>query len=252
MNMKVLFKVVVILLATIVAGCAANGSHDYYNGKCVTCRNDFMAGEMLDYESKGTNNYTQLSWRELMFEGLARNGDTDMLPYGEDYLKHRIGNKAISLQSNEIAYRREIVKSSSELDASLAQHSLKKAYQITLSSQLGAYDFVRKEFPLRFAKSFAFTGGNNIKILPRKIAVNVGNFTEIPNFKISPEDAENFLNARNNSRGVYVRYIVEITKMISPSLFESRVREVQFIDVKPSIVSNTDKEKYQPFRSVKM
>lgn len=127
MNMKVLFKVVVILLATIVAGCAANGSHDYYNGKCVTCRNDFMAGEMLDYESKGTNNYTQLSWRELMFEGLARNGDTDMLPYGEDYLKHRIGNKAISLQSNEIAYRREIVKSSSELDASLAQHSLKKA-----------------------------------------------------------------------------------------------------------------------------
>ncbi|MBC6905254.1 DUF4852 domain-containing protein [Saccharophagus sp. K07] len=250
--MKALRITAIFMFAINFSGCASNGSHIYLDGKCISCWNNPVTKETLDYETAGANNYAELSWQDMMLEGLSRSGIRDLSPYGEDYLRHRIGNKVVSLRNNEISYQRHINQSVSDLESALEAHTLKKTYQITVSSQLENYDFSKNEFPVMLAKSFTLNGGNNIQVLPGKITVNVDNLSELPNLEMSPEEAESFLNARNKSRGLYIRYIVEITGMSSPSVFQSRVREIQFIDVNPNIVTRENKEKHQPFRAVRI
>ena len=65
-------------------------------------------------------------------------------------------------------------------------------------------------------------------------------------------EAERFLKKRRNSRGVYVRYILENFAMDMPGSFSARVKEVQFIDTKPSIVTRIDKKKFQAMKVVNL
>ncbi|WP_431688894.1 DUF4852 domain-containing protein [Hahella sp. NBU794] len=255
-------KIVKILIATLVAlyltGCASNGRHMYVDGKCISCWNNPITEEPLNYEpSESSRHEAQtkqelLTWHALMLEGLSESNVKDLTPYGEDYLKHNLGIKFVSQRNNEISYRKDIHRATLELESALAQHSLNNAYQITVPVELGKYDFDKEAFPFRPAKDFTLRGGSNIEILPREITVTVENPSEIPSLKMSTEDAESFLNHRNNGRWVYVRYIIEITGMSTPSAFQSQVREVQFIDINPSIVTRDNKEVYPPFRSVKI
>lgn len=242
----------VVIFITSLLGCATGGKHIYVDGKCISCWNNPMTKETLDYKTLGANNYEPLIWESMMLEGLSRNSVTDLNPYGADYLRHRIGNKIVSLKNNEISYRKQVAKSVAELKTELEKHSLKEAYQITVPSSLGKYDFEKAEFPVVLSDHVVLQGGNNISTLPSKITVTINNQSDLPNLKMQPDKAEAFLNARNNSKTLYIRYIVEITDMITASQFQSRVREVQFIDIKPSIVTRDKKEQHPPFLSIKV
>jgi len=250
--MKGLSVYVILVLMALVAGCATNGSHMYVDGKCISCWNNPLTMETLDYESVGANNYTVLSWHEMMLEGLSRMPAQDLSLYGEDYLKSRIGNKIVSLRNNEISYQKQVARAVTDLNSALQSHTLKPAYQATVSSMLGNYDFGKQEFPVTFVDSFELSGGNNIERLPRKITVNLSNHAALPNLAMTPDQAETFLAARRNARGLYIRYVIEITGMTAPSVFDAKVREIQFIDVKPSIVTREEKEKHAPFQAVKI
>lgn len=242
----------VLLCIASLLGCAVGGKHLYVDGKCISCWNNPVTKETLDYNTLGANNYAPLLWENMMLEGLSRRGVADLSPYGEDYLRHKIGNKIVSVKNNEITYKKKVYKSISELKTELQKHSLKEAYQITVSSQLGKYNFEKEEFPVVLANSFVLSGGNNMSVLPKKIMVNVKNLSDLPNLKMQPDKAEAFLNSRNQSKTLYIRYIVEITDMITESQFQAKIREVQFIDIKPSIVTRDKKEQYAPFSSVKI
>ncbi|PVZ66343.1 DUF4852 domain-containing protein [Pelagibaculum spongiae] len=241
-------RIVILLLVSMISlGCASNGSHMYVEGKCISCWNNPITQETLDYATAGANNYPLLSWKEMMLEGLARKKPRDLAPYGADYLQHQIGLKAHSLKNNEIAYQKAVNRSVRDLGAALNQHKLKTAYQITVSSQIGKYNFANQEFPIRLAKKFKLQGGSNIATLPRHITVLVENQDALPNLKMDADTAESFLDGRNSSKGLYLRYIIEITEMVTERTFKARVREIQFIDVRPSSVTSVNKEKHQPF-----
>ncbi|PIE41372.1 MAG: hypothetical protein CSA49_03740 [Gammaproteobacteria bacterium] len=250
--MHTISKLLLWSATLFVFGCANNGKHLYVGDNCLSCWNNPLTLETLDYETAGANNYATLNWLDLMLEGLTQNNSNNLSLYGEDYLYHKIGIKTVSLKQNEIRYQKEIHRASQELKVLLEQHRIKPAYQITVPSRLGKYDFNKSEFPLNLARSFQFSGGSGVKILPRKIVVNVSNFESLPNLQMSSSEAERFLKNRNNSRGLYVRYIVEILGVDSPSSFNVRVKEIQYIDVAPSIITKRDREKYAPFKVVKI
>lgn len=250
--MKLTRNLICLLSALLISACASNGEHLYFDGRCLSCWNNPLTGETLDYETLGATNYPQLSWKEMMLEGLQRSNTHDLSPYGEDYLQAHIGNKVVSLKNNEITYRKTINEAVNDLNVALSKHSLKQAYQTTLPSKLHTYDFEKQEFPFLMADSFTLVGGNNLKNLPKEIKINIKNLSSIPNLKMEANEAERFLSGRGNGKSLYVRYIVEITEMISPSEFDSYVREIQFIDIKPSIVTRENKEEFAPIKSIRI
>lgn len=253
--MKVLGQSVILVLSVFLIGCSSNGKHVYVDGKCISCWNNPITNETLDYQAIGANNYKELVWGDMMLEGLSRNKVQNVSLYGEDYLIHKVGLKYVSLKNNEISYQRLQMKSADELKSALQKHKLKEAYQSTFSSRIGDYDFSKQAFPVMLAKKLSlksFKGGNKIKVLPTEIDINIENFSALPSLKMSPKNAEFFLKNGGSGRGLYVRYIVEITDMITPSSFNARVREIQFIDVKPSSFTQLNKEKHQPFRAIKI
>lgn len=250
--MRVIRQVLFLSISLFLFGCANNGKHLYVDGKCISCWNNPLTQETLDYETAGANNYFKLEWHELMLEGLSQNNVRNLGVYGEDYLRFKKGLKTVSLSQNEIKYQREINKAAQDLRNALQKHRLKPAYQITVPSKLEKYDFSNQEFPLRLAGSFRLQSRNNINNLPRNIVVNVTNVEDLPYLKMAPSEAERFLKNRKNGRGLYVRYIVEILDMESASSFNGRIKEIQFINVKPSIVTVRDSEKHAPFQAIKI
>lgn len=249
--MNTLKILITLLIASLLTACAVNGQHSYIGGKCVSCWNNPLTQEPLNYTAAGANNTEVLTWHELMLEGLS--GKRDSLDiYGEDYLRYQYGNKVVSMKGNEIAYQRNINQAIGDLRNAIRSHSLKRAYQVTVPSNIDGYDFEKQEFPVMLAESFILQSDNNINVLPKEIVVSVNNVNELPNLKMAANEAERFLKKRRNSRGIYVRYVLENIEIDVPGIFSARVKEVQFIDVKPSIVTRPDKEKFQPISVVKI
>ncbi len=244
--------IIIVNLILLSSGCAVNGKHTYINGNCISCWNNPVTQETIDYETAGANNYFRLTWHELMLEGLSQYAKGNNSLYGEDYLRSQLGLKAVSLKNNEITYRREIHRYTLKLNEKLKKHKISPAYQITASSMLGKYDFDKNEFPVRHYRDIKLQGDNNFKNLPKKITVHFTNSSDFPNFMINPDQAERFLERRRNSKGIYIRYIVENLKMNSAGSFDARVKEIQYINVKPSIVTRNNSEKYQPISVYKL
>ncbi|OZG71350.1 hypothetical protein BTA51_20580 [Hahella sp. CCB-MM4] len=244
----VIRELVLLLLIVSLSACTMNGHHTYVNGKCISCWNDIVTRDTLDYETPGANNYRQLTWHPMMLEWLSNQPGNDMSPYGEDYLKSRIGLKAVSLRNNEITYQKEIQRSAGLLADDLSRHSLKPTYQITISSELGKYDVKQHGFPVRHKKVIELKGNNSMINLPKRINVNITNYDQLPMLSMDLNEAERFLGARNNGRWLYLRYIIEVEGGSSIPEFNGRVKEVQFINVSPSIVTREKKEEYAPMQ----
>jgi len=242
-------KLIVMFVACLLSACAVNGKHTYIDGKCISCWNNPITQEPLNHSNSGANNYEVLTWHELMLEGLdVSKNNLDI--YAEDYLRYQYGNKVLSMQGNEIAYQRNLNKAVGDLSNAINTRNLKPEYQVTVPSKLDSYDFENQEFPVLQADSFILLSRNNISVLPKEIVINISNFYALPNLKMSDSEAERFLKKRRNSRGLYVRYILENFEMDMPGSFSARVKEIQFIDEKPSIVTKVDKDKFQPMKVV--
>ena len=248
--MKAVKLMLTMIGLVFLIGCSSNGKHLYVDGKCITCINNPFTDKPLNYGSSDNNKYQVITWKEFMLEGLSQKGITDLSPYNEDYLLYNIGYND-SLMKNEIAYKKEISKQMAVLRSELNSHELKRTYQITLPSKVGKYDFQKEEFPMNYSKSFILQGGNFLKALPKSITINIINFSELINFKIEADKADIFLSKRPSSRGLYVRYIIEITKMIDVSFFQAKVLEVQFIDIIPSVHTKKNKEEYMAYKTIK-
>ena len=244
-------KLIVIFSACLLSACAVNGKHTYIDGKCISCWNNPITQEPLNHSSSGANNYEVLTWHELMLEGIdVSKNNLDI--YAEDYLNYKYGNQVLSMQGNEISYQRNLNKAAGDLSNAINTRNLKPAYQVTVPSKLDRYDSENQEFPVIQAHSFTLQSRNNTSILPKEIVVNVSNFDALPNLKMSASEAEIFLNKRKNSRHLYVRYILENFEMDIPGSFSARVKEIQFIDENPSIVTVADKDKFQPMKVVSL
>lgn len=254
-------KIALLILVLFFTACAVNGKHMYVDGKCLSCWNNPLTGDALNYSKADVRNtgdgfanqsHAIISWQEMILEGLSRSGASNLNAYGEDYLKYQEGSRISYLKSNEISYQKKVSESVLELKSAVENHVPKSLYQITLASEVGKYDFLKKEFPVRLFDRVSLLGSNSMVSLPREITVSFDNFSEVPNLKMMPNEAERFLDSRNKSRGIYIRYIFEVSSMISASAFRANIKKIQFLDLKPSMESRNKKEKYPSFKSVEI
>lgn len=250
--MKKLVIVIVICLA-VISGCASNGKHLYVDGRCISCWNDVRTGQPIDSGDIGANHLAVLNWNDLIITQLRENHVSSVEPYAHDYLKYVEGINYSNIARNEITLRKSIAGAKGELNHLVSSNQLKNRYQFTFPSQLEEYDFEKGEFPVRMAAEISTNPNrSDLTNLPNEIVVQIENSNEIPGWKIRENEAEAFLNGRRMSKGIYVRYILSSVKYVAPAVFSAKVDEVQFINVKPSVVTRENKEKHEPTKIVKM
>lgn len=247
-----MFRLQWLALACVLTftGCTVNGHHTYIGGKCVSCWRNPVTMEQVDSTVAGSNLHPRLEWNELIVEQVRQYGMQDEQLVYEDYLLSEIGSRARNLRQNEFAYPRAVSEAGEHLQQQLVTNRLESSYQFTAPSQIEEYDFDKQEFPVRLIDHLEVHGPSNVQVLPRNIQVNFTNARELPNFQLSPTEAEAFLAARNASRGIYVRYVLEDVTAVLPGSFNARVREIQFIDVKPSTLVSHRKEELPPLKSL--
>ncbi len=258
-----MFRYILVLSSLIILSSCTSGHIYNSKGGCLTCVNNPFTSEPINYDKKMSkrdkNNNSRnesfdspiLSWHELMLEGLTQKNNIDdksAEDYAEDYLKYLAGIKYLKLRENEFSYRKALEDAKQKLIEKLNAHYQSTTYQFTLSSQLGEYDFSRLEFPVQTFTKHKVSGPSNGIFLPQYISINLLNSDDIPALQMSSQEAQSFLNARKNSRSIYLRYIIKLEKMHDQKSFDAVVVKVQYIDQKPSIITSDNKERYPPFK----
>ena len=192
-----------------------------------------------------------IGWEKLMLEGLYRKKVHNFEIYGEDYLKAKIGWRTRDL--NEFEYRSRVKEEVLNLKNKFNSHKI-ATYQFTTTANLEKYDFEMEKFPIRYSSNVELSVNSKLLHMSNKIVVNFINSDKIPSLKMTTSHANKFLSSRNNVRYIYVRYVFDITHMISTNNFDAVIKEVQFIDQEASghgfLPSKNEIEKLSPFKVI--
>lgn len=188
-----MFKIAFYLLTiVIVGGCAVDGKHTYSNGKCITCWNDPITGEPINYKKgqeelstepkaaaitnpSATPKKESSSPQHSILGNLYFTRGEDLNPnnmvfYYQKYTKQPIPIEKIARSANrdidnifksgnEFDKQRILLRFEKEFKAALSQVPSNHKISGDLNVKLGSYDFKRKAFPIRLNTIYRYKYG---------------------------------------------------------------------------------------------